>query len=77
MQDHVFIGPLLTWSNRQGEGFLARKLDKVLINDSWLVSFAHSLVEFLNPGESDHYPAILKLGQEVYSPLKPFKFFNF
>ena len=30
--DHAFSSPLFTWSNRQLDGFLARKLDSVLIN---------------------------------------------
>ena len=37
--DHPFTGPLFTWSNHQGEGFLARKLDRVLINDKWFFFF--------------------------------------
>ena len=61
LQDHAFTGPLLTWSNRQGEGFLARKLDRVLINDKWLLSYAHSLMEFLYPGEFDHCPTVIKI----------------
>ena len=30
--DHVYTGPLFTWSNRQEKGFMARKLDRVLVN---------------------------------------------
>ena len=56
---------------------MAKKLDRVLVNDNWLLSFANSLVEFLYPGESDHCPAIIKMSQQIYSPPKPFKFFNF
>ena len=26
--DHVFTGPILTWTNRQQDGFIARKLDE-------------------------------------------------
>ena len=75
--DHCFSGPMFTWSNNQEEGFLARKLDRVLINDIWLHSFAHSTVEFIPPGDSDHCAALAQLDQEVFSPPKPFKLFNF
>ena len=77
LQDHAFTGPLFTSTNRQGEGFLAKKLDRVLINDHWLLAYTQSTVEFLFPGESDHCPAYIKISQDFYSPLKPFKFFNF
>ena len=45
--DHVYSGPLFTWTNRQREGFVAKKLDRVLINGNWLLSFPSSKVEFL------------------------------
>ena len=45
--DHVYTGLIFTWTNHQPDGFLARKLDRVLINDIWLSRFPHSSVEFL------------------------------
>ena len=75
--DHAFSGPLFTWSNHQLDGFLARKLDRVLINGNWLPCFAQSQVEFLPPEISDHCPALIQLQQDNYSPPKPFKFFNY
>ena len=30
--DHAYTGPTFTWSNHQGNGFLARKLDRAMIN---------------------------------------------
>ncbi|XP_039031706.1 uncharacterized protein LOC120166515 [Hibiscus syriacus] len=55
--DHQFIGPLYTWSNKQQNSFLARKLDRVLVNHCWSETFPSSEVEFQAPGESDHSPA--------------------
>ncbi|XP_039031355.1 uncharacterized protein LOC120166027 [Hibiscus syriacus] len=54
LQDHPYFGPTFTWSNKQHLSFLARKLDKVMINSSWVSSFQQSFVEFLAPGISDH-----------------------
>ena len=56
---------------------MAKKLDRVLINDLWSSWFAHLLVEFLSPEVSDHCPSLIKLQQDTFSPPKPFKFFNF
>ena len=75
--DHASIGPLFTWSNKQDDGFLAKKLDRVLINDEWSISFPRTRVEFLAPEISDHCPAFLQLENKSYSPPKPFKFFNY
>ena len=58
-------------------GFFARKLDRVMINDKWLLSFIHFIVEFFAPSDSDHSPALVRLEQPVGSPPKPFKIFNF
>ena len=77
MQDHAYNGPLFTWSNHQDSTFLAKKLDRVLINDSWLSLFPHSRVEFLPPELSDHCPALIQLDSPYCSTPKPFKFFNF
>ena len=67
----------MTWSNRKREGFVAKKLDRALINAQWLFFFPFSKVEFLPPGVSDHCPIIVQLSHQTYSPPRPFKFFNF
>ncbi|XP_039029206.1 uncharacterized protein LOC120163306 [Hibiscus syriacus] len=76
--DHPFFGPTFTWSNKQKELFLVRKLDRVLINSYWATSFPLSFVEFLAPGLSDHCMVIVNLVKESpFNIPKPFKFFNF
>ncbi|XVE56052.1 hypothetical protein DITRI_Ditri03aG0206000 [Diplodiscus trichospermus] len=77
VSDHAYIGSFFTWTNNQHESFLARKLDRVLINDDWYLRFPHSRVEFLPPEISDHCLALIQLQQVSESPPKPFKFFNF
>ncbi|XP_039025415.1 uncharacterized protein LOC120158687 [Hibiscus syriacus] len=76
--DHPFTGPLLTWSNKQQDSYLACKLDRVLVNSAWIDDFPKSDVEFLAPGDSDHCPAVvwLRKAAPVTRP-KPFRFFNF
>ncbi|XVE89222.1 hypothetical protein DITRI_Ditri19aG0133200 [Diplodiscus trichospermus] len=75
--DHVFPSPRFTWSNHQADNVIAKKLDRVLINDEWLVAFPNSRVEFIPPGESDHCPSLVQLCPAFFSTPKSFKFFNF
>ncbi|XP_038994260.1 uncharacterized protein LOC120118220 [Hibiscus syriacus] len=58
LQDHPFFGPTFTWSNKQKDSYLARKLDRVLVNSYWVSSFHNSFAEFLAPGPSDHCMAL-------------------
>ncbi|KAK8702973.1 hypothetical protein V6N13_021307 [Hibiscus sabdariffa] len=75
--DHPFSGNLFTWCNHREKGPLSRKLDRVLVNQSWLCSFPGFSVEFLNPDCSDHSPSFLVLQAPIASPPKPFNFFGF
>ena len=59
--DHVTFGPLFTWINKHLDGFIARKLDKVLVNSSCHSRYAQSHVKFLAPNLSNHYPAYILL----------------
>ncbi|XP_038991297.1 uncharacterized protein LOC120114449 [Hibiscus syriacus] len=78
LHDHPFIGPLLTWSNKQTENYLDKKLDRVLINSNWVNNFQNPFVEFLPPGVSDHCMASVRFSKDnpINKP-KPFKFFYF
>ncbi|KAK1278128.1 hypothetical protein QJS04_geneDACA014820 [Acorus gramineus] len=55
LQDMRTLGPLHTWSNNK-ENRIASKLDRVLVNLQWLQAHAHSFVQSLAPGLSDHSP---------------------
>ncbi|XP_038998865.1 uncharacterized protein LOC120124223 [Hibiscus syriacus] len=77
LMDHPFLGPLFTWSNRQEGSFLAKKLDRILVNSQWMLDFPESFVEFKAQGVSDHCLGLLwsKKGCMSKRP-RPFKFFN-
>ncbi|XP_038997366.1 uncharacterized protein LOC120122261 [Hibiscus syriacus] len=78
LQDHPLFGPTFTWSNKQKDSYLVRKLDRVLVNSHWVSSFQNSFVEFLAPGPSDHCMTIGWLNKDSHANRpKPFKFFNF
>jgi hypothetical protein len=75
--DHPAVGCYYTWTNkREDETFVMKKLDRVLVNHSWLDLFSQCVVQFMAPGISDHSLVLISLGEKQdYSP-KPLKFFN-
>ncbi|XP_039056349.1 uncharacterized protein LOC120199288 [Hibiscus syriacus] len=75
--DHPFLGPTFTWSNRQDEGFLARKLDRILVNPECLTAHPDSFAEFKAQGASDHCLGMIWTQKDALARRpKPFKFFN-
>ena len=36
--NHAYSGPV-TWTNKHMDGFIAKKLDRVLVNDNWIAKF--------------------------------------
>ncbi|XP_022734168.1 uncharacterized protein LOC111287753 [Durio zibethinus] len=70
---HLYVEPLFTWGNHTR----SRKLDRVLINYTWLIQMSNLVVEFLLPEVSNHYPALIKMNMPRQSPSKPSKLFNF
>ena len=77
IDDLKFVGHLLTWSNKNPNNPISKKLDRALINSSWLSAFPNAEAEFLSPGISDHCHIIIRLGISFQRLNKPFKFFNF
>ncbi|XP_039004676.1 uncharacterized protein LOC120131861 [Hibiscus syriacus] len=77
LSDHPFFGPTFSWSNKQQDSYLARKLDRVIVNPKRYRLFPKSHMEFQAPGISDHCLAITWLTKEtLVDHPKPFKFFN-
>ena len=71
MFDAGFHGPSYTWRRAS----LRECLDKVLINNSWALSFQDVGVVHLPKMNSDHYPFWVRVGS-FFTPRnpKPFKF---
>jgi hypothetical protein len=76
--DLKFSGSFFTWNNKsEGADFVARKLDRVMVNEEWLIKFGGTKVDFPSGGVSDHSPAIITVGTVMSFGPKPFKFCNF
>lgn len=77
LADLSFCGHHYTWWNKQEANPIARKLDRLLVNDNWLADFPLSYGEFQDPAFSDHCPTCVHLGGQLVRKQRPFKFSNF
>lgn len=74
--DLSFTGNLLTWWDSSITSPVFRKLDRVLVNESWLSEFRLSRAHFPARGLSDHSPAFVFLGINGERIMKPFQVFQ-
>ncbi|XP_013650375.1 uncharacterized protein LOC117134387 [Brassica rapa] len=78
IQDLRYHGEKFTWSNKQPDTPIAKKLDRALINEHWLNSYPRSLALFLAPEILDHTPCYIEPDRpRPQAGTKPFKFFNY
>ncbi|KAJ9535960.1 hypothetical protein OSB04_un000878 [Centaurea solstitialis] len=76
--DVRYSGVQFTWTQkpRGGEG-LMRKLDRVLVNTSFLTCFPDSSADFIPRGVSDHACAVLEIPAQSRPKQRGFRFENF
>ncbi|KAJ9547121.1 hypothetical protein OSB04_019664 [Centaurea solstitialis] len=76
--DVRYTGVQFTWTQkpRGGEGLL-RKLDRVLVNTSFLTCFPDSSANFIPRGVSDHACAVLEMPAQSRPKQRGFRFENF
>lgn len=67
------VGGAYTWSNNQEDPTL-EKLDRVLINDKWELTFPLTSVRKLPRAVSDHNPLIMDIGENCEQRSKEFRF---
>ncbi|XP_013616875.1 uncharacterized protein LOC111202995 [Brassica napus] len=70
-------GTFYTWSNERLEHPILRKLDRVLVNQSWLSKSPESVAIFDPLGDSNHSSALISLSPEATSGRKGFKYLSF
>jgi len=66
LEDLRYVGQRYTWWNHQEDTrSIHRKLDRGLVNESWMTKFPGSFAEFHPAGSSDHSPAIVTIDPRV------------
>lgn len=60
--DIIIRGNLFTWWNRQEESPQGKKLDRVLINGNWQLTFSFAFSHFGDQDFTDHSPTSIVLG---------------
>ncbi|KAG7578318.1 hypothetical protein ISN45_Aa03g025130 [Arabidopsis thaliana x Arabidopsis arenosa] len=71
-------GPRFTWTNKRTFDPIGKKLDRCLVNGTWLLRFPFSHCTFEAPEFSDHTPCLIKLVSDLPTyGSRPFKYFNF
>lgn len=76
--DLRFNGPQFSWTNRQPDEPIAKKLDRLLVNSPIFTLFPRCSASFLSSLTSDHSPCILDLATNIPSSgSRPFKFYNY
>ncbi|KAG7588721.1 Reverse transcriptase domain [Arabidopsis suecica] len=75
--DLVYKGSTFTWWNKCGSRPVARKIDRVLVNDAWTSTFSSSYANFGEPDFSDHASCEVVLDSASLKIKRPFRFFNY
>lgn len=70
-------GVFFTCSNKRVDGFVAKKLDRILVNHHWLQGFSDMTAAFTPPEFSDHSAGWINCSSTIRAKSEPFRFFNF
>ncbi|XP_024014004.1 uncharacterized protein LOC112088085 [Eutrema salsugineum] len=74
--DMGYHGPWFTWCNKRQEGLIHKKLDRVLVNEVWLLNHPYSYSVFEAGGISDHLRGRFYLSCKEQRIKRPFRFLN-
>ncbi|KAL8555579.1 hypothetical protein ACS0TY_003398 [Phlomoides rotata] len=68
-------GPQFTWvTRRTNHGYMAARLDRVLVNDGFLDIWHSATATVLPRISSDHHPILLTLQENAAHSIRPFRF---
>ncbi|XP_074315308.1 uncharacterized protein LOC141651499 [Silene latifolia] len=75
--DSPSTGSFYTWNNKQDPATrVYSRLDRVLVNQEWLLARPDAYANFFNEGYFDHSPCIIHDAATSFTGRKSFKFFN-
>ena len=77
LEDLMYHGSSFTWWNKQKRSPIAKKPDRVLVNDLWGDTFSDSTAHFDNPDFSDHACASVSLDPHSARRKKPFRLYSY
>lgn len=77
VMDLPYTGALFTWWNNRVEDPIGKKLDRALVNQSWLSRYPLSSAHFEAGGISDHARCLIRTAGITNDARKPFRFFNY
>ncbi|CAN1334813.1 Transposon TX1 uncharacterized 149 kDa protein [Linum perenne] len=75
--DHRVCGEWFTWMNNQDGKPISRRLDRVLVNQEWMLKFGKSRVTTTLPHLSDHCGIMTETDTSIGRVPSAFKFFNY
>ncbi|XP_019225394.1 PREDICTED: uncharacterized protein LOC109206977 [Nicotiana attenuata] len=76
LQDMKSSGAFYTWNNKQGSADrVYSRIDRVLINNDWILATPDSEVFYRNEGTFDHCPAIIRWAEDQKKQ-HIFRYFN-
>ena len=75
--DLVFKGNTFTWWNKSATRPVAKKLDRILVNESWCSRFPSAYAVFGEPDFSDHASCGVIINPLMHREKRPFRFYNF
>jgi hypothetical protein len=78
VEDIVKRGCEYTWNNKQeGSNRVYSKLDRVLVNEDWQLTFPTSFGHFMPEMWFDHTPVVIQFVDMQWTQRKPFKFLDY
>lgn len=78
IEDINYTDILYTWNGKpHGDNGVLKKLDRVLGNGSFSISFPHVNSIFWSAGISDHSPSVTSFPSFTFDKPRPFKIFNY
>ncbi|KAG7547838.1 Reverse transcriptase domain [Arabidopsis suecica] len=77
LDDLVYSGNTFTWWNKSSTTPVAKKIDRILVNDCWTAMFPSAFAVFGEPDFSDHACCGVVLRDDSQRTRRPFRFFNY
>lgn len=77
LSDLNYRGCSFTWWNKRSAAPIAKKIDRILVNDIWQQAFPRSFGFFGEPDFSDHSSCSIAIDPPSFRQRKAFKFQNF